>query len=115
MNKRTVWAVWTNSDLTEGRGTQYVKHYCSLEATARRLAKGGYVMGTDCPLSQTQLFYIEGNWYAPGPLVNTGSIEDLHEEEKIKAKREAENRKKQALDRARELGMTEEEIAALSE
>ncbi|WP_156374424.1 hypothetical protein [Pseudorhodoferax sp. Leaf274] len=47
MDERTVYAVYTNTDLTEGRGRQYVTHYCETEATARRVGSRGYVMGSD--------------------------------------------------------------------
>lgn len=51
------WAIYTNSDLVEGRGVEYIKHYCLLKETAKRLAKGNYVQGTDCPIQKVKLMY----------------------------------------------------------
>lgn len=118
MNKnesKDVWVVWTNTDLTEGCGVKYAKHYCTLGATAIRLAKGGYVQGLDCPVTMVKAYFMDnGSWYVPGAWINPGTPEDAEQEEILKAKREAERLKSHALARARELGMTDEEIAALS-
>jgi len=38
--EKEIWAVYSNTDLTEGKGGQYVKHYCKKETTAYRLGKG---------------------------------------------------------------------------
>jgi len=110
---RTVWAVWTNTDLTEGRGREYVKVFCELQSTARRLAKNGYVMGTDCRVTEERFAYIDGMWYAPGPCVDPGTREDIQEEERVRAEERAREAKLNAIERARALGLTEDEIQAL--
>ena len=112
---RKIWAVWTNTDLTEGRGAEYVKHYCELETTARRLAKRAYVQGTDARVTETELFYSDGNWYAPGPLVEVGTREDKEAEIKILAERERKIARDAVRERALALGLSEEELALLKE
>ena len=47
LDKLTGWGVYVNSDLTEGRGFERIKHLCEEEATARRLARGANVQGSD--------------------------------------------------------------------
>lgn len=105
-----IFAVWTNTDLTEGRGSEYVKFYCKLKSTARRLAKGNYVQGSDCRITTERMISFNGKWYAPGPHVDYGTREDALEEQQALAA----ERKQIALDRARELGLTDEEIAILA-
>lgn len=114
METVTVWLVYTNDDLTEGRGLQYVQYVCEKEATALRLAKGGYVQGTDCPIRQGTAFFHEGNWYYPGTRVMPPSRDDMEAEKRLLAQRSAASRKKAALEKAALLGMTDDEIAALS-
>ena len=46
MEKRKIYHVSTNTDLTEGRGSEYVKHTCALYSTAIRLARNQYVQGS---------------------------------------------------------------------
>lgn len=36
MTTEKLWAVSTNTDLTEGRGREFVKHWCKSKATAAR-------------------------------------------------------------------------------
>ncbi len=45
----TLYKVEFNSDSTEGRGRAFYEWYID-EDTAKRVAKGQYVMGTDCPV-----------------------------------------------------------------
>jgi hypothetical protein len=113
MEPRKIYTVWTNTDLTEGRGGEYAKVHTALKATARRLAKGGYVQGSDCRVTEERMIHIDGQWYAPGPKVDPGTREDIEEERRLEAEARAREAKRQAIRRARELGMTEEEIAAL--
>lgn len=104
----TLWAVYTNDDLTEGRGRQFVKHFCKAEATARRLAKNGYVQGTDCPVEPVQALFVDGKYFLPTSILNIVDMTKADES----AQRLIDARKL-ALEKARALGMTEEEISAL--
>lgn len=113
MKERQIWAVWTNTDLTEGRGAEFIKYHCELEATARRLAKGGYVQGTDCRITQERMFFHENRWYAPGPYVSPPTSDDRRLEEQLESERQRQARRDQALARARELGLGEEDLAVL--
>jgi len=110
---RKVFAVWTNTDLTEGRGTEYIECYTELRSTAIRLARGNYVMGTDSRVTEVTMFFKDGRWYAPGVLIIEPSQEDLREERKIEAEIAAAEAKARALVRAKELGLSDDEIAAL--
>jgi hypothetical protein len=113
MQERQIWAVWTNTDLTEGRGIEFVKHYCETEATARRLARGGYVQGSDCRITAERMFYRDGAWYAPGPNVVRPTREDQLAEELLQEQRDREQRRQQAIERAKALGLSEEDLATL--
>jgi len=105
MEKRTIWTVHTNTDLTEGRGRQYISAYCEFESTARRLAKKNYVMGHDCPVIKGEAWYHDGKWYTEMHLQEP-SAEDLEIQNKV-TKREA------IIQRAKDLGFTAEEIELL--
>lgn len=106
MEEKTVWVVWGNTDLTEGRGRNYALYYCETKATAIRMSKGKYVMGSDCPVTEQTMFYRNGHWYAPGALLTSASKEDLLVEQKRTAA-------EQAVLKAVRLGMTSEEISAI--
>lgn len=102
---REAWAVIVNTDLTEGRGSVYVKHICDLEATAVRLAKGADVQGSDGRVSRITLEKKNATWLGP---VNTKKPTDQDKKYQlvIDAKRDAENK-------ARSLGLTDDDLAAL--
>lgn len=110
---KSYWVVWTNTDLTEGRGLEYIKYHCLLESTAKRLAKGSYVMGTDSRVTVEKSYIIDGIPYYKCPLIIHPSIEDKQLEEKFIAERNKEERKKAVLKKAKDLGLTDEEIGLL--
>lgn len=104
-----LWAVYTNTDLTEGRGRQYVKHFCRSEATARRLSRREYVQGGDCPVEPVNVLLLDGKHVLPMSLINVvePTKEDEAEERKLEAYRNA-------FERAKTLGLTADELAALT-
>lgn len=103
-----VWAVWTNTDLIEGRGERYVLWASTVEATARRLARGNYVQGADCPVEKLHLYRIGGAAFCSVSVLRMvrPSPDDLENEYKTRARRAA-------IERAREAGLTEDEISLL--
>jgi hypothetical protein len=105
------YAVWSNTDLTKGRGYEYAKHICSKEATAIRLSKGAYVMGSDARVTEIELIFHNNQWCGP-VYINGPSIADT-EMEKLELKRKAEEAKTAAILKAQQLGLTAEDIAAL--
>ena len=80
--------VWSNTDLTKGKGYKYPKAYCINEVTAKRLAAGNYVKGTDCPITEEIAMYSEGSWYAKIVLTHP-TKEDKKLSKKIQEYREA--------------------------
>lgn len=104
----TLWAVHTNDDLTEGRGRQYIKHFCRTEATAKRLAKRAYVQGTDCPITTVKVLFLDGKNVIPANLINVvePTDEDIAADRRIASHREA-------IERAKTLGLTDEDIKAI--
>lgn len=112
---KKVFTVWTNTDLTEGRGTEMPAHYCELESTAKRRAKGTYVMGTDANITVEEMIRVNGIWYAPHGLgfVDKGTPEDIESEKKLLEERIATELRNKILEKARRLGLTEDEIKAL--
>lgn len=109
MEERKAYAVWTNTDLSEGRGVEYVECYTKTYSTAKRLAKGRYVQGTDCRITEETFLWHDFKWYAPGPLVLEPTSDDLKQEEFFA--REAEIAR--VVDRAKKLGLTQQEIDIL--
>jgi hypothetical protein len=106
VEEKTVWVVWSNTDLTEGRGQNFALYYCETKATAMRLAKGKYVMGSNCPVEEHTMFLHNGHWYTPGAFIHEPNKEDLLVEQKRTAA-------EQAVLKAVRLGMTSEEISAI--
>lgn len=121
------FVVWANEDTTEGRGCVKVVAVCETEATARRLAKGKDVQGTDGQVMELPIFLLgipgkrpitsNAYWYGPlGPnQVVRPTKADKHEEGRLAEERAKRDRGEKALQRARELGLSEEDIAALRE
>lgn len=103
--KVTVWAVMSNTDLTEGRGREYVKEYCETRSTAVRRGKNGYVQGTHCPVSPVTAFRIGNTYYAP-MTITLATPEDHKLEEEI-------NKKILILEKAKALGLSEQELKTL--
>jgi hypothetical protein len=107
--KEILWAVYTNSDLTEGRGRQYAKHFCRLKATALRLAKKGYVQGSDCPVEPVEVLNLDGKRVLPASLLNVEvpTREDEAAEVRLMAREEA-------LNKARAAGLSDAEIKLIA-
>ena len=109
-NRKTVWAAYTNTDCNEGRGCDVPIAVCLSEVTARRLARGRYIQGSDGPVRAVELLKINGGWYAPSTAfsVMSPTREDDKEQARLDAKHEA-------LEKARAAGLTDADLAALKE
>jgi len=107
-SERIVYVAMTNTDLTEGRGWQIPLAVCEAESTAIRFAKKAYVMGTDAPVEAVGLLLHEGKWYAPISIIriHRPTQEDTSAQKALNAHREA-------LEKAKAAGLTEEDIKAL--
>lgn len=99
------FVLWTNTDLTEGRGVQKPLAVCESEATAIRLGKKNGVMGSDCEITKVNIFRFNNMWYGPVHLI-TQSIDDKLKQNKIDAKNKA-------IAKAKAAGLTEDDIKAL--
>ena len=114
----TGYIVWTNTDLTEGRGQEIPIHVCMTLSTAKRLAKGKYVQGTDCSVTENILYRIKTGphgfyqWFGPVRIIEP-SKEDLEKESFLKEQKEKEEARKVIFEKARVLGLTDEEIKVL--
>jgi hypothetical protein len=51
-----IYLVWGNSDMTEGRGRDEIKHICSNELVANELAKKSSTMGTAGHVTSTFMY-----------------------------------------------------------
>lgn len=112
---KEVFGVWINTDLTEGRGSDYVFAFCEAEATAKRLGKGRNIQGCDGRITKEKMLLIDNTWYAPhgNGFLTPPNAADIEEEKKLKKEREEKLLREKILDKARALGLTDEEIAAL--
>ncbi len=81
-----VFCAWTNSDLTEGRGEQFVIYVCRKKATAIRMGRKESVQGSDCPVTKEKALYIDGAWYTPAARVHAPTEADLKAEKRFDAK-----------------------------
>jgi len=102
---RKAWVVEVNTDLNEGRGSNYVKHICDMEATAIRLAKGANVQGSNGHVREVELVWKSG-WWGPVHIV-----EPRHEDKLAQPRLDA---RRAAYEKAKSLGLTEEEIRSLT-
>lgn len=113
LKSKTVWIVWNNTDGTEGRGIQYPLHVCETEAVAKRLSKGKYVMGSDCPITEFESPLISHTYLAPYFLQRPNK-EDIKRQEKIDKENEHKNKVKALIDKMTEKGFSDEEIHLLT-
>lgn len=102
---KRVWAVYTNTDLTEGRGHEYVKHFCGIQATAIRKAKGAGVQGSNALVREVELIKHFNSWYGPIEIEHP-TEDDIVEQIKLSTKLDA-------IKKAKEVGLTDNEIAAI--
>jgi hypothetical protein len=102
---KPVFVVWTNTDLTEGRGYQIPIHVCEHEATARRLCKGRGVQGSDATVQECEAVWHKSGWAVPGQII-APTKDDLEKQVRL-------NENKHLLDRFLAAGFTNEEIKRL--
>ena len=105
-NTRIAWVVFTSTDRTEGKGYEKPAVVCDKQATAIRLGKGGYVQGSDCPVKQVTLRYIDGYWCGPVYVIPSTRDDDLLQEKMDK--------RNAALERAKDAGLSDDDIRLLS-
>lgn len=106
--KRTVYVAYTNTDCTEGRGSDIPIAVCAIEATATRLARNRYVQGSNGPVRKMELVNIDGQWYAPGQCytIIEPTQEDIAAQKFIDTKRAA-------IEKAKAAGLTDDDMRAL--
>lgn len=103
-----VFAIEDNTDHTEGRGRQFIKAYTISETCAKRLAKRGYVQGTDNPISITSLYDFDGHYFPiySEVVLREPTKEDIERDNFL-------NSYDGIVEKALELGLTEDEIDIL--
>ncbi len=110
---KVVYGVYSNTDLTEGRGRENLIRLAETKSTAIRLAKKKGVMGSDGHVRPVVLFKILNTWYKP---TSTGDsyydVERPTEADVHAEKRRQEHQK--AIEAAKAAGLTDEHIKALS-
>ena len=109
---KDVWIVWTNTDLTEGRGRQYPLYVCENKITAQRMAKKQYVMGTDAPVEESKAYRIKINdgWHGTAWC---GPVNMIEPKPNDLVRDEAKTEFEQALESAKEAGLSVEQLDAL--
>ncbi len=110
---KDIFVPCANTDKMEGSGDSYYLGYCEYESTAKRLAKGQGSMGCDCEIYNKKSYKIDGVWYAPIIFIKITS-EDEREERTRKNNEIAAQNKAKVLKKAKELGLSEEDIKILN-
>lgn len=108
-NELHAYVTLQNTDLTEGRGRQRPLAISRNKETALRIGRGKDVQGSDCSVEAIKIYRMSGfgwrQYYGPITLTEPNK-QDIKNEE-IRLARKAVLRK------AKELGLTDEEIALL--
>lgn len=112
LDTKPIWVVWQNTDLTEGRGYLVPIHVCESETTAYRMAKGKGVQGSDAEVSFGEAVKHMGHWCAPVQVIKP-TAKDVEGDARKASAREADRRRYEALERARQAGLSEDDIAVL--
>ena len=108
METKTVYVAYTNTDLTEGRGKDIPIAVCEEEVPAIRLAQNQYVQGSDGPVRTIELMRIENDWY-----LLASAVEIVPPTKQDREKQQKLNLAKEAMEKAKSLGLTEDEIKAI--
>lgn len=106
--ERILYVAYTNTDCTEGRGTDIPIATCESEVTAKRLAKRSYVQGSDGPVREMRLLHHDGKWYAP-----LGCINIIPPSDEDKLEIAAITKKNSAMEKAKAAGLTDDDIKDL--
>ena len=104
---KDVWVVYTNTDLTEGRGYQYPIHFCGSPATAARMAIRKGVQGSDAHVHKEIAVKVRGSWLAPVDIIEPNDADrraDALNAERLRV-----------MDKARAAGLTDDEIRMLGD
>lgn len=112
LETKLVWRVVGNEDCTEGRGPIYTMHLCEKKSTAIRLGKKKYVQGGDCPIEKEELVLFNGRWCGPVKIIVPTDY-DLAHEEILRAAEDRRKSKEAAIEKAKSLGLSSDEVAAL--
>lgn len=102
---KIVYVAWTNTDLTEGRGSSIPLFVTEIPETAYRLGAGKSVMGSPCPVTSEIAIKVKNRWLIPGQIICSS-----REDESLKAKREL---REAAIDKAKAAGLSDEDIKVL--
>lgn len=111
-----VYMVMTNTDLTEGKGMEYARWHCLSKSTAERVGDGKYVMGQDCPIIEGVVLEVEDEKFSGvyGRICLTPpSKEDVLQDQIEAEMKQAKEAKEKALKKAKDLGLSDEDIEAL--
>lgn len=110
IGQQPCWIAWSNTDTTEGRGDRVPIAASFSYAAIRRVGSGRSVQGaTDI----TEEMVIRGqanyrrDWYAPVRMIEPTKEEKEFDERRLK--------RLAAIDRAKELGLSDADILALME
>jgi hypothetical protein len=114
MKKSTVYVVYVNSDLTEGKGKTIPLYVCKLLSTATRKSRGEDVQGSDGVVKPVDLIEIIdekgiAKWYAPV----SECIKIIQPNKKDISKDKEEKIKQKIIQKAKDLGLSEKEIKIL--
>jgi hypothetical protein len=99
---KDVFVVVSNTDLTEGKGVKIILGIYESESHADYMGKRKYVMGSDCPIERQKSYRIDDKWYGPVTILSAPE-QFVKEDKKLAVKRAA-------IEKARKMGLTEEDI-----
>lgn len=114
------YVAYNNTDGTEGRGAEYPFVVSWNEETAHRVGKGEYVMGGNCPVKKmVALKVTDGSFFGECWLAPVRFEKPTKADEAKEAKKWIdETRKKkrdEAIEKAKKLGLSDEDLKALSD
>lgn len=114
------YVAWSNTDCTEGRGYEYPIAVSWNEETAKRVGKGRYVMGSDCRVTkEVALKVSDGSitgkrWLAPVRFENETEADRQAQAKKF-LEESRKKKREEAIKKAKDLGLSDEDLKALSE
>ncbi len=105
LETKPVWVAWTNTNLTDGYGESYPLCVGESPEVCERLGIKGGVQGSRCHVTKESAVKVNGKWLIPGRIILEEKVDTT--------KRKIREAKEKAIEEAKALGLSEEQIKAI--
>ena len=110
---KKIFITYSTDDKSEGRTAPWPWLISESQTTAKRLGKKKYIQGSDSPVEEDIAVKINNTWYAPCRIIQPNN-DDSKQDKIIEQKQALLDRQNLAIERAKELGLSAEDVEILT-